>query len=80
MVPEPIRLVHLIYDLGLGGAERQLYELCLRLDPARFQTHVVCFHPGGAYIPLLEAAGVEVHVVEKRQLLDGSFRCIVCSF
>ena len=72
-VTERLPLAHIIYDLGLGGAERQLYELCSRLPQDRYELHVICFHGGGAYIPRLQEAAAQVHVVEKHGLFDMRF-------
>ena len=33
-----------------GGTERQMTELIRRLDPARFDVHVACFHREGAWL------------------------------
>ncbi len=35
------RIVHLLPGLGVGGSERLVLELCARLDPARFEQHLV---------------------------------------
>jgi len=38
-----------------GGTERQMTELIRRLDRGRFDVHVACFHPEGAWLPFVEA-------------------------
>lgn len=55
-----IRILHYIPDLGRGGAETQLVENVLHLDPERFAS-VVCFGgPADDYVATLEHAGVPV--------------------
>lgn len=40
-----------------GGTERQMVELLRRLDPARWQVHIACFHANGRWLgPALDAA------------------------
>ncbi len=41
--PSPLRIVHVIEQLGVGGAERQLLGLLSRMDRRRFEHHVVYF-------------------------------------
>lgn len=66
MVPAPKRVMIVIGQLSRGGAERQVHELATRLDRSRYLPVVVTFEPGGHYQPLLESAGVEVVVLDKR--------------
>lgn len=54
----PRRVLHFIYSLRTGGAERSCVELCKNL-PARYQP-VVCATRGGPYVEELEQAGIEV--------------------
>lgn len=44
-----IRLMFLIRSLEPGGAERQLVELAIRLDPSRFDITVATFYDGGVF-------------------------------
>lgn len=41
--PAPLRVLHIIPTLGIGGTERQLVGLLPRMDRARFR-HSVCFY------------------------------------
>ena len=71
-MPKPIDVVLCITDLEVGGAERCLYELVLRLDRERFHPSVVCLQgppePGKDTVHQgLEAAGVEVHFLNIRR-------------
>lgn len=69
---KPNDVVLCITDLEVGGAERCLYELALRLDRARFRPTVVCVQPPpppekDALFQGLLAAGVEVHFLGVRR-------------
>lgn len=55
-----------ITDLDVGGAERCLVDLALRLDRSRFDPVVYCLGPRpprdeASCVPPLEQAGIEVH-------------------
>jgi L-malate glycosyltransferase len=56
--PQPILLA--VFQLGVGGNERDLAKLARYLDPKRFQVHVATFRPGGERIEELEAAGIPI--------------------
>jgi L-malate glycosyltransferase len=43
-----------------GGTERQMIELIRRLDRARFDVFVACFHREGAWLPRVEEAAAEI--------------------
>jgi glycosyltransferase involved in cell wall biosynthesis len=62
-----------ITELDLGGAERCLTELAVRVDRRRFSPVVYCLGPRPARedascLPALEAAGLEVHCLGGRAL------------
>ena len=57
----PLRLVHVITGLELGGAEVMLYELLNATDPRRFQSAVISLSAPGPLQPRIEALGVPVH-------------------
>jgi hypothetical protein len=40
-----IRVLHVIGQIAVGGCEKQLLELCRRMDPARFQFGVCYYTP-----------------------------------
>jgi sugar transferase (PEP-CTERM/EpsH1 system associated) len=59
-MPRPIRILHVVDNLGKGGLENGLVNLIARLDPNRFQ-HVVCaIRRLGPNAERLEAAGAQV--------------------
>jgi glycosyltransferase involved in cell wall biosynthesis len=68
-----IRIALCITELDLGGAERCLTELALRVDRQRFTPVVYCLGPRPASddascVPVLEAASVEVHCLGGRRI------------
>lgn len=71
-----IRIMFLIPALGAGGAERQMAELALHLDPRRFELHLVEFyesrHQEGAFWKALESSpSITIHSLHKRPGLLG---------
>lgn len=61
-----IKVALCITELDLGGAERCLTELALRVDRERFEPVVYCLGPrpkrdNASCVPALETGGVEVH-------------------
>jgi glycosyltransferase involved in cell wall biosynthesis len=64
-----IRICQLITELGQAGAERCVYELATRLDPARFEVHVAALR-GGPVAGWLARRGVPVHVIDLRGKWD----------
>lgn len=55
----PIRLLFVVPDLRVGGAERHVTMLLPRLDPRRFTSSVVCIGREGELFPELNLAGIE---------------------
>lgn len=66
-MPQPLRIVYLIGQLGLGGSERQLYLLLKHMDKSRFEPHVVVFNPSANYTldDDLQKVGVSVHAIPR---------------
>lgn len=56
----PIRVVHLVWTLDIGGLEKMVLELTTRADRDLVQPHVVCLGEPGALAPRFQAAGVPV--------------------
>jgi len=66
-----IRLLFLIRDLDVGGAQRQLVELAKRLDPKVFNCAVATFYRGGAFEgDLAECAHIRMFPLAKRGRWD----------
>ena len=53
-----LRVMYVVPDLGVGGAERHATTLMSRLDRSRFDPSVVCIGRRGELFPALEEAGV----------------------
>jgi glycosyltransferase involved in cell wall biosynthesis len=58
MSGRPIRLLFVVPDLMVGGAERHVTTLLPRLDPERFTSSVVCIGEEGGLFTDLVTAGV----------------------
>lgn len=56
----PIRILHLITDLDIGGAENMLAKLVSAADRQRFENIVVSMTNGGALRAAIEQAGIRV--------------------
>lgn len=54
-----IRVLHVVWNLAGGGAERVVLELCRRAPPG-VEAVVAPLAPGGELVPAFEAAGVPV--------------------
>lgn len=72
----PVRIALCITELEVGGAERCLAELALRLDRGRYAVVVYSLGPRPAndersLVPKLESAGIEVCCLGGRRALDA---------
>lgn len=67
---EPAVVAHVIWSLGLGGAEQVVIGLVRALDRTRYRPIVVCLDDKGAFASGAEAAGVPVFEMRKRRGLD----------
>ena len=78
MSGRPIRVLVVVPDLRVGGAERHVATLLPRMDPARFTPSVVCIGEEGVLFADLPAAGVEaraLHLV-KRQAVRALYELV----
>jgi glycosyltransferase involved in cell wall biosynthesis len=70
-IPGPPRVaVIVISDLQFGGAQRQVVELCNRMDPQRYEMHIVSL---AEYVPLsrtLKHAGSRLYTISKKNKWD----------
>lgn len=66
-----LRVVHLVPDLALGGAETALVRLVEGLDRARFASLVVTLRDGGSLVARAEAAGARVASLGMRTRLPS---------
>ena len=62
-----IKVLHVISDLSVGGAEMMLYKLLSHSDRERFEPTVVSLMGRGALSPRIEALGIPVCAVGMRQ-------------
>ena len=67
----PRRILHVINNLHLGGAETMLVQLLGRLDPDRWSPQVVSLVGGGPASEQLESIGVPVTMIGMRRGLPG---------
>jgi glycosyltransferase involved in cell wall biosynthesis len=68
--PQPsknlIKVVHIINDLSIGGAEMMLYKLLAETDRERFEPVVISLIDRGALRARIEALGIAVHTTGMR--------------
>jgi starch synthase (maltosyl-transferring) len=64
------RLLYIITELDVGGAENALCELATRLDRQAFQPEVACLYGEGPLAGRLRARGVDVHPLGARGKWD----------
>lgn len=63
---ERLRIVHVIGNLGVGGAEKQLLGLVQRLDRSRFETQIISYSLSeDSLAPQFQEAGAEVIEFDK---------------
>lgn len=63
----PLRVMFVVPDLGVGGAERHVATLAPALDPDRFAPTVVCIGEPGALFAGLAATGVPTVALGRRR-------------
>jgi sugar transferase (PEP-CTERM/EpsH1 system associated) len=67
----PVRLLHVIDELALGGTELAMVRLARHLDTERFESHVCAFLSGAVEAELQNAALPYV-IIAKRRAFDAS--------
>lgn len=60
-----IRLLQIVYDLGVGGLPRVVVTLCRSIDRSRFDVSVLCMRERGALAAELAEIGVPVHCLDR---------------
>jgi glycosyltransferase involved in cell wall biosynthesis len=68
---EPLRILHVIPDLCLAGAEMKLYKLLAATNREQFAPTVISMRDGGELRGRIEALGIPVHSLGIRGLLPG---------
>jgi len=69
-VNERLRILLLVSDLGVGGAERQLVELARALDRRRFEPIVATLYGGRLDVELAGGDGTRLVCLERRNKYD----------
>src|SRR5687768_12538453 len=62
-----LRLLQITHDLDLGGLQQVIYNLCRTLDRDRFEIFVLCLRARGLFASDVEALGIPVYLLEKKQ-------------
>ncbi len=65
-----IDLVFVNLNLGMGGIETLILEICKRLDTKKFSPKVCVFEKDGILQNEFERAGIPVHALERKDGLD----------
>jgi sugar transferase (PEP-CTERM/EpsH1 system associated) len=59
-MPRPIKILHVVHSLEVGGLENGLINLVNRLDPDRFWHTICCLKRAGRLAQRIERKGIEV--------------------
>jgi glycosyltransferase involved in cell wall biosynthesis len=57
------RIVFLLDQLNLAGAQKRAVNIARSLDSSRFEVQIVCLHAGGPLQPEIEAAGIDLTIL-----------------
>ncbi len=71
-MPQPIPVLLMVRELGIGGAERDLAKLAKAIDRSQFSPHVGCFVAEGLRSDELRAAGVPILHIPVRSFQSWS--------
>ncbi len=66
---KPLKIIHILPELGLGGAERLLVDVLKFSDRKKYEFKVFCLLRGGGFQVELEKMGVSVEVFGKKSKL-----------
>lgn len=68
---DPLRILHITYDMGIGGTEQVIKNLITGSDSARVMHHLCCIEsPLGPWGETLQASGVPVFTFQRSPKLD----------
>lgn len=67
------KVLFVVWSLSTGGAEKFLASLVQHIPKNRYEAKVVCLKEKGLWAEEVEAAGIEVHCVDKRRRVDIPF-------
>lgn len=65
-----IRLVHIIPGLGIGGAEKVVYDLCRFANKEAFDSSVIVIREYDEMLPLFKAENITVQFIQRRTLIS----------
>ena len=63
---KPVKLIYVINDLSVGGAEMMLYKLLAESDRNRFEPVVISLIDRGALRQRIEGLGIAVHTTRMK--------------
>src|SRR5215831_14569909 len=78
--PNPVPVLLMVRELGIGGTERQLVETARFLPRERFIPHVGCFRPDGPRRAELESAGIPILHLPLYSLASKAFLPVAAQF
>jgi glycosyltransferase involved in cell wall biosynthesis len=62
-VGQPVKVIHAVEDLKIGGMERVIASIVTGLDPVKYEAHVLCLTRGGTVADELLRQGVSVTIL-----------------
>jgi len=65
-----VRVLYVISDMGIGGAQKQVAEVMTRLDHDRFDTDLVCIETGGVNLEKVRGLG-ETFILNALRIYDN---------
>lgn len=65
---EIIKIIHIISNLKLGGAEKMLYKLLQNIDREKYQIEVITLTDRGVYGHKIEKLGINVHEIKMSKI------------
>jgi hypothetical protein len=73
---KPVKVVHLITDLKIGGAEMMLYNLLSKTDPTISASSVISMRPDGPLSDQIRSLGVPVISLEMSSNLPNPLKIV----
>ncbi|MEM8907090.1 MAG: glycosyltransferase [Bacteroidota bacterium] len=64
-------VLHLITALGIGGAEKVVFDLASQMDQKQFMPHVIALGEADALLPQFTAAGISTQVLYMPKTIKG---------
>lgn len=58
-----IRILYTIPNFDTAGSGKALLNIARRLNPARYEPHIMCMHNKGALFQVVEQSGIPVHLL-----------------